>query len=167
MRFASGTQYVCSWNQTITWGGHDWIGVGTIASISSIEESETVEPRSLTFSLATPSSYLALAVGSVEEYRGRTVVVYICPLDENYVLVGTPEICWRGVMDEMAVSVDGAAGSITLKAENALSALRRRPSARMNAAQQKKLYPTDTSFDYLADLIAHPQQWLSKRFQQV
>jgi hypothetical protein len=44
--------------------------------------------------------------------------------------------------------------------------LKRQPALRLNAAQQKKRYPTDTGFDYLTDLIANPQVWLSKKFQR-
>lgn len=167
MRFRSGTQYVSSWNYPITWGGHDWIGLGTIGEISSIDESEVIEPKGLTFSLASPTSYLYLAVGDVEEYRGRRIVLYIAPLNDSGAIIDTPEVCWRGIMEDMAVAANGENGKIELKAENAMTALTRRPVLRMNAAQQKQLYPTDTSFDYLNDLLSRPQQWLSKRFQQV
>lgn len=167
LRFRSGTQYVCSWNYSITWGGHDWLGLGTIGDISAAEESETVEPKSLTFGLSSPSSYLYLAVGDVEEYRGRQVIVYIAPLDDNGAVIDTPEVCWRGVMEDMSVSANGNDGKIDLKAENAMAALARKKVLRMNSAQQKYFYPSDTSFDYLPDLISKPQQWLSRRFQEV
>jgi hypothetical protein len=167
MQFQSLTQYVCSANQTITWGGRDWIGLGTVGAISPIEESEGVESKALTFTLnLANASYLALAVGDVEEYRGRTAKLYFCPLDESFQLVGTPQQCWRGIMDLMAIGIEGEEGKVTLKCETSAYGLKRVPALRLNAAQQKKKYPTDTGFDYLTDLIANPVVWLSAKFQR-
>lgn len=165
--FRDATSYICSANITLTWGGHDWIGLGTIGSISAIEESEGVESKSLTFTLNVAQlSILALAVGDVEQYRGRNAKMYFCPLDESFQPVGTPQQCWRGIMDTMAVSVDGEEGAIQLKCETSAYGLKKQPGLRLNAAQQKSRYPTDTGLDYLTDLIANPQIWLSKKFQR-
>jgi hypothetical protein len=167
--FKTATQYLSSLNQTITWGGRDWIGLGALANINTVEEADSVDAKSLDFTLnVAETSILALAVGSVEEYRGLPAKLYMCPLSENFTLVDTPVLCWTGIMDTMAVGVDAdGAGQITLRCETAAYALKRRPSFRMNAAQQKIKYPNDTGFDYLTDLIARPQLWLSKNFQRV
>jgi hypothetical protein len=167
LEFASSTQYLCTANITLTWGGHDWLGFGTVGGISPIEESEGVESRALTFTLnVAQQSVLALAVGSVEEYRGRVAKMYFCPLDESFQLVGTPQLCWRGIMDLMAIGVDGEEGKITLKCETSAYSLKKQPNLRLNAAQHKKRYPNDTGFDYLNDLIANPAVWLTKAFQR-
>jgi hypothetical protein len=167
LQFLSQTVYICSANITVTWGGHDWIGLGSIGAISPIEESEGVESKSLTFTLnIAQTSILALAIGNVEEYRGRNARLYFCPLNESFQLIGTPVLCWRGIMDTMAVSVDGEEGGIVLKCETSSYGLKRQPGLRLNAAQQKSKYPTDTGLDYLTDLIANPQIWLSKKFQR-
>lgn len=165
--FRDSTQYICSANITINWNGQDWLGLGTIGAISAIEESEGTESKSLTFTLSVAQrSVLALAVGDVEQYRGRDAKIYFCPLDESFRLVGTPQLCWRGIMDTMSVGVDGEEGQISLKCETSAYGLKRQPGLRLNAAQQKSRYPTDTGLDYLTDLIANPQIWLSKKFQR-
>jgi len=164
--FLSGTQRLCTFNQTITWGGYDWIGLGALGTISAVEESDGIESKSLSFTLnAAQPAWLALAAGAVEEYRGRDAKMYMCPLDTQYRLIDTPTVCWRGIMDTVSIGIDGDAGSITLKCETSAYGLKRQPALRMNAAQQKKAYPTDAGFDYLTDLIANPQSWLSKKFQ--
>jgi hypothetical protein len=167
--FASGTLYISSAMQTITWGGHDWIGLGALGAIGAVEEADSLDAKALDFTLniAQPS-LLAEAVGPVEDYRGRTAKLYMCPLDEQFRLVGTPELCWTGGMDQMSVGIgaDGA-GQITLKCETAAYGMKRRPALRMNAAQQKKKYPSDTGFDYLTDMLGRPQLWLSKNFQRI
>jgi hypothetical protein len=165
--FRDSTQYLCTANVSITWGGHEWIGLGSMGAISPIEESEGVESKSLTFTLnVAQNSVLALAVGDVEQYRGRNAKMHFVPLDESFQPVGIPVVCWRGIMDTMAVSVDGEDGGITLKCETSAYGLKRQPGLRLNAAQQKSRYPSDTGLDYLTDLIANPQIWLSKKFQR-
>lgn len=165
--FAGGTARMNTTNQTISWGGFDWLGVGTIGSIGAVEETDGLEPKALNFTLnAAQPSWLALAVGAVDEYRGRSAKMYMCPLDESFVPVDTPVLCWSGVMDTVAVGIEGEDGQIILKCETSAYGLKRRPSLRLNAVQHKQKYPTDTGLDYLNDLISNPQLWLSKRFQQ-
>jgi hypothetical protein len=167
LEFRDSTQYLCTANISITWGGHEWIGLGSMGAISPIEESEGAESKSLTLTLnPVQNSVLALAVGDVEQYRGRNAKMYFVPLDESFRPIGIPVVCWRGIMDTMAVSVDGEEGAITLKCETSAYGLKRQPGLRLNAAQQKSRYPTDTGLDYLNDLIANPQIWLSKKFQR-
>lgn len=166
--FAGGKARLCTWNQTITWGGHEWLGLGSLGSISAVEESDGLEARPLNFTLnAADPNWLALAAGPVEEYRGRVAKLYMCPLTNQYQLVDTPVLCWSGVMDMVSIGVDGEEGQIVLKCETSAFGLKRRPSLRMNSAQQKKKHSADAGFDYLNDLIANPQTWLSKRFQQI
>lgn len=166
-QFSTSTQYVCTADRTIAWNGHDWLGFGTVGSISAVEESEGVESKALTFTLnVAQSAILALAVGNVEEYRGKQAKMYFSPLNESFQLVGTPAECWRGIMDLMAVAVEGEEGKVTLKCETSAYGLKRQPSLRLNAAQHKRKYPNDTGFDYLNDIIANPVVWLSRAFQR-
>ena len=167
MQFASGTQRVCNFNKTITWGTFDWSGLGSLGSISEIKSSEKIEPNPVTLglTLAQPE-WLALGIGAVEEYRGLPVKIYSCPLTPAYTLIDTPMLVWEGSMDMMAMSIEGEGGSISLRCEPGAKRLRRRNSMRVNAAQQRAKYPTDTGFDYQADLLAKPVVWLSARFQR-
>ena len=165
--FAGGVGRFSTFNQPIEWGGVTWLGVGSIASISEITEEEGATSSALNFTLnAGDPKLLALAVGAVEEYRGRSAKMWMCPLDDAYQLIGSPEICWRGIMDTVTVGVEGDGGTITLKCETSAYGLKRQPSLRMNAAQQSKRHPEDTGFAYLSDLIANPALWLSKTFQK-
>ena len=166
-QFASGTSRLSTANIPLTWGGYEWSGLGTIGTISPIEESDGLESKSLNFTInAAQQAWLALSVGPVEEYRGRAAKMYMCPLDEAFRMVGTPEKCWAGVMDTLSVGVNDESGTITLRCETSAYGLKRRPAFRLNAAQHKKDHPTDTGLDYLNDLISNPAVWLSVKFQQ-
>ncbi len=165
-------QRVCNFNKTFPWDGHDWLGLGGMGSISEIKSSEKIEPNAVTLGLnIAKAEWLAMAVGPVEEYRGLYVAIYQCPLTPQYTLIDDPILAWEGDMDVMAISVDDGnqevAGSIALRCEPTSKRLRRRNVLRVNAAQQKLRHPTDTGFDYQADLIANPQVWLSRRFQTI
>ena len=165
--FLSGTSRISTANFSITWGGFEWSGVGSIATIGTVEESDGLDAKSLSFSInSAQPSWLSLAIGDVGEYRGRPAKMYMCPLNEAFQLIDTPVICWSGIMDVMSVGIEGESGSITLKCETSAHGLKRRPSFRLNAAQHKKLNATDTGLDYLTDLLANPQVWLSQKFQK-
>jgi hypothetical protein len=166
-RFLSGTSRVCTANQVITWGGYDWSGLASLGDIGAVQESDSLDAKPLDFVLnAAKLEWLSMAVGSVEEYRGRDAVMYFAPLDDQFRLVGTPQRCWSGTMQTVTSSVDGEKGRIVLRCEGSAYGLKRRATLRMNAAQQKQRHPTDTGFDYVEDLIAHPVVWLSKNFQR-
>lgn len=172
LHFESGIQRYCNFNKTFSWGGYDWIGLGGLVSISEIKSTEKIEPNAVTFTLnIAQSALLAFAVGSVEEYRGRSVAIYQCPLTAQHTLIDDPILAWEGDMDVVAVSVEDengeASGSISLRCEPAAKRLRRRNALRVNSAQQKLRHPGDTGFDFQADLLANPQTWLSVRFQQI
>ena len=166
-QFKSGTSRISTANIPITWGGFEWSGVGTLGSIGAIEESDGLDAKPLNFTInAAQPAWLALAVGAVEEYRGRRAKMYMCPLNDAFQMVGVPEKCWSGVMDSLNVGVNDESGSITLRCETSAYGLKRRPSLRLNAAQHKKDHPDDTGLDYLNGLISNPAVWLSARFQQ-
>ena len=168
LAFAAGTSRLSTLLNDIDWGGYTWKGIGTVASIGDIDESASITAKPLTFTLnVADASILALAAGPVEAYRGRAAKLYVCPLTEGFTLIDTPELAWSGYMDALFLAVDGEAGSVTMKCETAAFSLKRLPQLRMNAAQHKKDNPADTGFDYLTDLIANPQLWLSKKFQAV
>lgn len=164
--FQHATLRINTTNRTITWGSSDWTGLGSVSNISTLEESEGLESKSLSFTLnVTDTAWLALAVGVTEEYRGRAANMYFCPLDESFNIIDTPTLCWSGIMDTVCVGINGEEGSIILKCETAAYGLKRQPSLRLNSAQHKLKHPSDTGFDYLTDLIANPVLWLSKKFQ--
>ena len=164
--FLSASVYVCSANIGISWGGHDWIGLGGVGGISSITSTEGTESQAVNFVLnIAQQQYLAMAVGEVSQYRGLPATLYFCPLDEELQLISTPQIAWKGFMDSLAISIEGEEGTINLKCETSVHGLRKPSWLRLNAARQKYKDPRDTGFDYLVDLIARPHIWMSKKFQ--
>jgi hypothetical protein len=165
--FKDGTQYLSTLNVPVSWGGQTWAGVGTLGTISGITESESLTATALNFTInAAQPSWLALATGDVQEYRGLPAKMFFCPLDASFNLIDTPVQCWSGVMDMVTIGVTGDQSMITLKCETSAYGLKRANSYRLNAAQQKQKFPTDTGFDYQANLITNPAVWLTVAFQR-
>lgn len=165
--FRDSTFRVTTWNQTINWGGYDWLGVGQLGNISEVSESESLEARALDFTLnVSQEAFKSIALNSAEQFRGRRVRMYMCPMSDSYTLTDTPRLCWTGKMHSMPLSVSKDSGHVTIRCENSIMALKRIIPLRINAQQHKRIYPTDTGFDRLISLLADQQLWLSKRFQQ-
>jgi hypothetical protein len=165
--FASGVLRLSNFNQTFTWGGFEWIGLGALSGVTQVQESDNLDSSPLNFTLnVADMDVLALAIGDVEEYRGRPAKMWMCPLTPNYEMIDDPVLCWSGIMDMMSIGTSNENGQIVLKCETSLYGLRRRPSLRINAVQQKKRYPTDTGLDYLNDMIGNPAVWLTANFQR-
>lgn len=170
--FLSGIIYLSSLSHTITWGGHDWLGLGSIGGVSPVDESLGTSASAMTFTLNVAQiEWLSIATGATSEYRGRDAKLYFCPLNEQFQLVDTPVICWRGTMDTMTTGISGtqgeASGSISLKCETSAYGLKRKSSLRYNDAQQQQRHPGDTGLMYLKELIGNPDAvvWLTKKFQ--
>jgi hypothetical protein len=169
--FTSGTARVSTLNIPCSWGGHNWMGLGTLGDISAIDQEQGTASQELTFKLSLPNTdWLALAVGPVEEYRGNDARLYFCPLNENFQLIDTPVRCWSGTMNQMPSSITGKrsnpVGTIELKCETSAYGLKRPSALRLNAAQQKLKYPNDTSMDRLVNMVGKQTPWLTIRYQR-
>lgn len=166
--FASGSQYISTLNINLDWDGHTWLGFGSVGAIGDVETTEGMETSSLTFTLnAAQLEWLALAVGNVEEYRGKTARMWMVPLTESLQMIDTPVVVWSGIMDTMAIAIDGEEGALRLKCETSAYGLKRRPVYRLNDPIYRALHPNNPSLQYLNDLIANPITWLSRTFQKV
>jgi hypothetical protein len=171
--FLSGIIRVSTLNVPMVWGGYTWMGLGSIADISALDERLGVASESITFTISlAQTDWLALAAGAAEEYRGRPAKLYHCPMDANYRLIRTPKRCWSGKMDQQQPSISTSgeppvtSGSIILKCETSSHGINPRNPLRLNAAQHKVRYPLDTGFDRMTRLIGNQFPWISVRFQR-
>jgi hypothetical protein len=169
--FVDGMIRLTSWNTNIIWGGYTWSGLGSLASISKVATSERPQYPAVDFTLGVQNpTILSLARGNVENYRGRDANLYRYVLSDANTYLGDPELIWAGEMSQVRIdSGDGRtkAASITLRCEQRGRAQRNSTSLRLVSAQQEQRFPGDTALRRKEELIAKPQLWLSKKFQQV
>lgn len=172
LELTSETLYLTNWDQSIDWDGHTWQALSITPRISNMSESSNLESQALDISLSPISSeMLSLALGQVDEYRGKPCSIYMAVLDDNFAQLGDPILRWYGYMDTMTIATNsdesGMSGAINLRCETGMHSLSRLKTYRMNNAQQQSRVPGDKGFEYVERLMAEPYTWLSVKFQQV
>lgn len=169
--FSGGVQRLTSWPVDVTALGYTWSGLGDLASMTEIPESEDGAPRRITLSLtAVKQAMVALALGAVDTYQGRSAKVWIAAFNSAGVLQGDPVLRFVGAMDRIRIQPgdETRPAAILLDCESATWDTRRNPTAlRMNHAQHQFEHPGELLFQRVDELITKPQMWLSKRFQEI
>lgn len=170
MQFTTGTLRYTTWTHHLAWAGHNWLGLGSLLSVSTVTESERLQypPMELGLNIAN-SAQLALALGQSHTYRGRPVTLYRCVLDDELRAIGEPEVAWAGLMDQVRLKTgngEDEAGAVVLRCEMPGKDRRGPQSLRMNNAQHQARFPGDTFFSRIEQLNGQPTTWLSKKFQR-
>lgn len=172
LAFTTVTLRVTNWPTDMAALGFTWKGLGVVSEVGQLKESEDGQYQKLTIGLTqVQSSNLALALGSAETYQDRSAKIWVAIADANTMqIAGAPVLRFAGVMDMVHIERDGESntGKILLDLQAGAYNVRSNPAAlRMNQAQHSTRKPGETGFRYIPDLISKPQQWLSKRFQQI
>jgi hypothetical protein len=125
---------------TITVGAVTYQGIGTLGTISPVEETTDLSARGINFQLSgIPSAYVSLAL--TENYQGKACSVLFGALDATGAIVASPVTIFAGRMDVMSVNDDGQEASIIMTAENKLVDFRRPRETRYTHEEQQNLYP--------------------------
>ena len=171
MDFTSGTLYLTNWPVSVTVGSNTYTGLGNLGSIGEMKESEDGASQKIELELSqVNAAQLSLALGGVATYQNRAVRIYTALTDVNLVISGSPVLRFAGVMNRVKIPArdqDGK-GRVVMECVTGGYDVRKNPAAlRMNDSQHQANKPGELGFQYIADLIGQPQQWLSKRFQLV
>lgn len=143
---------------TITWGGNDWLGVGTFAKVSVIEESAELSKRTITFTLnGIPTELRSLVLN--EDYQGRSAKLYVGFIDQTTgQLVSDPDLLDQGRMDVSDTEI-GKDISITITAESRVSAWDRPLVRRYTNADQQSRFPGDRGLEYIDQAANKAINW--------
>ena len=172
--FTAGTQRLTSWTSAITYGGYTYTPLGHLLGISEIKESEDPSPEQVTLSIPVANAaWVALAMGSVESYRGKRARLYLMTIDGTYQPVGAPALRFTGTMGPVRITrdkPDEMGGSRGGKIEMPISRLgmaqaRTDIGLRRTHQQQQGLYPGDLGLSMTVTLLNQPRTWLSIGFQ--
>lgn len=158
--------------------GTEWIGLGQLLNISSIEETSEMAVKGASISLSgIPSELLSLALS--EPYQGRVAKVYFGTFQQGSVLqesasyillqngsrinlesmsTGFNEL-FSGYMDQMNIEEGGDTSTIEMAVENKLIDLERARVARYTSGYQKSIYPNDLGLDFIEDLQDKQIPW--------
>ena len=162
----------------LSYEGNDYIGVGNLLDISSIEETSEIAVRGATLTLSgIKSDVISLALQ--EPYQGRVCKIYFGTLakgallqeDGSFLLLengskisletqktALTEI-FSGYMDEMNIDEGAEFSTIELKVENKLIDLERARVARYTSQYQKSKHPDDLGFDFVESIQLQDTLW--------
>ena len=159
--------------------GTNWVGAGTLLSISDVEETAEMSVKGATVSLSgIPSEVISLALS--EPYQGRVCNIYfgtftqegallkqsgdyILLQDGSQILVdigekGFNEI-FSGYMDQMNIEESAETSTISVTVENRLVDLERARVARYTSGYQKSIYPNDLGLEFIEELQDKQIAW--------
>lgn len=161
LEFAAETVYVHNGIGTYTWGGEDWLGVGSLGSVSTLEEGSDVSPYSITLTLSALDATIS-GQALNEDYFMRPVTVYVGVLSADDELLDDPISMWTGFMDVMSVTAgqDGESGDqIVITCESELAEFDRSANLRYTNQTQQRLYPSDTFFEFMPKIDGLKIKW--------
>lgn len=158
--------------------GTEWVGVGTLLNISTIEETTEMSVKGASITLTgIPSEVLSLALS--QPYQGRVCNIYFgvfslgFTLQENSAFIlledgskialqetqtGFNNI-FSGYMDQMNIAESADTSTIEVLVENKLIDLERARVARFTSGYQKSIYPNDLGLDFVEDLQDRNISW--------
>jgi len=157
-QFTSGTVYVWTGQGSITWGGHTWIGLGGLGSISTIEEAGSVAAKGITLTLsALDPAWLTHVLGEVQQ--GLPVLVFLGLFDTSNALIPDPVCSFSGRMDEPVITVAGETATLAINCESRLVDMDTPYNRRYTDEDQKIDYPNDRGFEFVSGIQEITLYW--------
>lgn len=142
---------------TISWDGHDWLGIADFGGVSEVTETTNIDSSSPVFYLngIGPDllSYVQDVVG-----RGFPAELYIGAF-KNGALIGDPYPASIAVTDQTEITDEGDAINVTLSTAGDMITLARPKVGRLTDADQQARYPGDRGFEYVDDLQEVEIDW--------
>lgn len=157
LRFGSGTVYLNNLDFNVNYGGHTWLGAGRVGAISAVEEGEDLQAFGVSLQLSGVDPSL-LAIALTEDYQGRTALISLALLGDDYQVIEAPVQVYRGRMDTMPIEA-GQTASIALQLEGRLVDFERPRVRRYNSEDQKIVHPTDEFFQYVPQMVSKELYW--------
>lgn len=149
--FDTETIRVWSGDYDLSISGATYTGVGTLLSISNIEDTLELKSSGLSVALAgMDTTVLDLAL--TENYQNRFITVYLGYLSGGTdTTVGTMTL-FKGRMQSMVINDDPNGSTITVDAENRLIDLQRPSNLRYTKESQQFIDSNDTCFNRVQSL---------------
>ena len=146
--FATAILYLWTGRGNVSWNGHTWTGIGTLGSVSTIEEGSTVEARGITLTL---SGIDATALSDVlnEVQQGLPALVYFGLFDSTPALIANPVCAFAGRMDQPTIDLTGPTATIQIACESRLMDMNTPAMRRYTNEDQQRDYPNDQGFSFV------------------
>jgi hypothetical protein len=158
LNFESGYVRVHSALGSITWGGYEWLGVGTFGTISAVDEQAELAATTISYTLTgVPNTLLSVALN--DSYQGRSAKLYAGFLSRTtYQLVGDPHLMHMGKMDVARAKI-GNTSTLIITSESRIAAWSRPLVRRYTDAEQQAIYPGDKGLEFISQAAQKEVVW--------
>lgn len=100
--FSTGAMRLTTAGRNVTYGGHTWLGDGTLLSVGDVDESIDLQASDWQFELAgTDTSLVSLALLGLG--KGRRVRMWVAALNSSGAIEGDPVVVIDTHIDTMPV----------------------------------------------------------------
>ena len=131
-------------------GSGTYIGVGSLGTISAVQETTEVSAKNLDITLTgVPTTYVSVAMRN--RYRGRAVAVYLLLYNADRSSRESTMI-FRGRMDQMVIQDEETTSTVTVKCESRLVDLNRSRIRRYTNEYQQSVYPNDNGLEFISGM---------------
>jgi len=142
-------------------GGHEWSGIGELASISGLESAIGGTAPVVTFGLSgVDPSILGAALATSDEVKGRDATIFLQFFDEDAQTLDNPYAIWAGVMDVMRARSEGTeTRTVELTAETLFTRRASPPWGYLSDRDQRRLFPGDRGLEEMASMANKNAEW--------
>jgi hypothetical protein len=149
LAFASGAVRLNGSPANISIGGNEFLGVGGLGAISTVQEDTELRSYDLTVSLSgIPRDMVATALA--EPYQNLPGTVWEVVLNpDTWRPINTPILIFRGRMQVMTVSL-GQSATVAIVLENRLADWERPRVRRYTDEDQRTVAPSDNGLRFVA-----------------
>ena len=156
-----------AWDVTVN--GNTYLAGGQIIEINPVTDSPG-DPRGISLTVnGVPSANLSLALQDSTTIQGVPVNLYSCVLDPTTYQPLVTSLEWSGRLDTLGVD-DGEMGGetrVTLTAEHIGIDLIRPQPVRWTDVDQRRLFSSDPSLEFIAATAASPIVWPAASFFKI
>lgn len=164
LEFASGTVRVHSGIGNLTFASETYTGVGTLGTVSDIEETIDESSNSVTLTLSAASSVLSLMLTESGSGRNRPAKVWLGAKNlSSDALLADPALMYSGFISHITHTDDGTTGSVTVHLVDETGDQERTKERRLTMEDQLRIDPTDTGLRYVVDLPNREITWGNAR----
>lgn len=158
LRLDAGTDYLHTGIGTITWGSNDWLGVGDLAQVESLRESNTLSPNALRLGLSGISSDITDLVFNVNYYR-RPCLAYLGALSGG-ALIEDPSLVFSGFIESLEMVIGDERGdTVILTAESELILFKRSRDVRYTDTRLQSEFSGDLGLEFKESVATDRIVW--------
>jgi len=143
---------------TITWGGNNWTGTGTLATFEGVPETMGLSPNAVRMGLSGVDSSITDLVFSTNYYRAP-VNVYLGALSDG-ALVEDPSQIFAGFIESIEmVMADEDGDTVMLTAESELILFKRSKEVRYTDSRLQNEFSGDLGLEFMAQVVNAKVVW--------